>query len=419
MQASNCTLKSQAKSVPPGLSGKTSFDYVQPPFEVADILRSARDAYQQRYKLSYAQARVVRALTQCRTATLGGHVERCTHCGVQRIAYNSCRNRHCPKCQGARRREWLATQQAALLPLAYFHVVFTVPEELNALVRWNERFCYQLLFAAASATLLAFGERHLGGEVGITAVLHTWGQSLQYHPHVHCIVTGGALSGDGRHWQACPQGFLFPVRALSKVFRAHYCAGLQAALATGKLALPPTTARRTVQALIATQAQRPWVVYAKRPVAGAEQVLAYLSRYTHSVAISNWRLLQLANGQVSFAWKDYREEARQKVMTMSGVEFMRRFLQHVLPAGLVRIRHYGVLANGRRARRVAQWRALLTATGSKEKQCESVPWQLPVASEMDRPRCPACRMGQIEVIRLILPSRDAPAWRSRRRISDH
>lgn len=339
-------------------------------------------------------------IERCRTSAMGGHVEQCDDCGVKRISYNSCRNRHCPKCQGAQRESWLEAQREALLPVEYYHVVFTLPEELNALIRWNERFCYALLFEAASATLLEFGQRHLGGELGITCVLHTWGQTLQLHPHLHCIVTGGALAADGMSWRNCRPGYLFPVQALGEVFRGKYCAELQRALAERELRLPAegewNTALRS-RTLIGKLAERDWVVYAKRPVAGAEQVLEYLSRYTHSVALSNWRIIGIAEGKVSFRWKDYRDEGREKTMTLSADEFVRRFLLHVLPIGFVRIRHYGVLANGRRKRRLQQWRDLLQtelsvieiSAGTQAEPAETIE---PIGNEG---RCPCCGRGRL------------------------
>ena len=373
------------------------FEYPKPEIEVADIFRWYGEEYRRKHPLTRPQLQVMRDIEQCRTSALGGHVDQCDQCGVKRISYNSCRNRHCPKCQGSQRERWLETQRAALLPIEYYHVVFTLPEELNVLAQWNPRFCYTLLFQAASATLLEFGQRHLDGEIGITAVLHTWGQALQLHPHVHCIVTGGALAADGRSWKSCPSGFLFPVRALSEVFRGKYCAGLQRALADGELQLPPagewSDPARSWE-LVAELAGRDWVVYAKRPVAGAEQTLEYLSRYTHSVAISNWRIVSVEEGKVSFRWKDYRDDEREKIMTLDAEEFIRRFLLHVLPAGLVRIRHYGVLANGRREKRLAEWRELLAA---KPVAVESEKTEMAEQVEKEGPdeQCPCCGKGRM------------------------
>lgn len=373
------------------------FEYPRPEFDVADIFRLYGDEYRRKHPLTWQQLRVMRDLEQCRTPALGGHVDQCDQCGVKHISYNSCRNRHCPKCQGSQRERWLETQRAALLPIEYYHVVFTLPEELNLLAQWNSRCCYTLLFRAASATLLEFGQRHLGGELGITAVLHTWGQALQLHPHVHCIVTGGALAADGRSWKSCPPGFLFPVRALSEVFRGKYCAGLQRALAAGELQLPPAgewSDPARSRELIAALAGRDWVVYAKRPVAGPEQTLEYLSRYTHSVAISNWRIVSVADGKVSFRWKDYRDDEREKIMTLDADEFIRRFLLHVLPAGWVRIRHYGVLANGRRARRLAEWRELLAAKPAVTES-EKTGMAEQVEKEDNGATCPCCGKGRM------------------------
>lgn len=376
------------------------FEYPKPEYEVADIFRLYGDEYRRRHSTTPEQRRVMNDIERCRTTMLGGHVDQCDHCGVKHISYNSCRNRHCPKCQGAQRESWLEAQRAAVLPVEYYHVVFTLPEDLNGLIRWNERFCYALLFEAASTTLLEFGRSHLSGELGITCVLHTWGQTLQMHPHLHCIVTGGALARDGMSWRSCRSGYLFSVRALGEVFRQKYCAELQRGLAEGELRLPAEGEWRTMmrsRTLIGHLAERDWVVYTKRPVAGAEQVLEYLSRYTHSVAISNWRIVGIAEGKVSFRWKDYRDEGREKIMTLSAEEFIRRFLLHVLPSGFVRIRHYGVLANGRRQRRLQQWRDLLQAElsvieTSARTQAEPEEAAEPIWNES---RCPCCGKGRM------------------------
>lgn len=340
----------------------------RPRYEVADIVRAYGATYRQRYPVSGAQAGVLRAIARCRTAALGGHVEACEGCGTTRIAYNSCRNRHCPKCQGAARARWLAAQQALLLPVEYFHLVFTLPHELNALIRVNPRPLYALLFGAAAATLQTFARdpKHLGAQVGLTAVLHTWGQNLTQHVHLHCVVTGGGLSLDGRRWIHARQGFLFPVRALSKVFRGKFLAGLQRLYARAALTFAgqcapvadPATWRRWLQTLRA----RDWVVYAKPPFGGPARVLKYLSRYTHRVALANDRLLFVGDGVVRFRWKDYADGNRVKVMTLAAEEFLRRFLLHVVPRGLMRIRHFGVLANRQRATTLAHCRSLLAPT---------------------------------------------------------
>jgi len=312
------------------------------------------------------------AIERCRTAALGGHVDECDNCGHQRISYNSCRNRHCPKCQATARHKWVEAQKAALLPVEYFHVVFTLPDPVNVLLRWNRRLLLNLLFKAVGETLLEFGQRHLGGEPGITVVLHTWGQTMIEHPHLHCIVTGGALSKDGCRWQSCRPGYLFPVRALSQVFRGKYCAMLQRAFDRGELqgieslsilASPANFAR-----YLNELRKSSWVVYAKRPFAGPTQVIEYVGRYTHRIAISNRRIVGMDDATVSFQWKDYRAEAQVKVMTLVAAEFIRRYLLHVLPAEFVRIRHYGILANGRRKSKLARCRELLVAQGASLPQ---------------------------------------------------
>jgi Putative transposase/Transposase zinc-binding domain len=300
----------------------------------------------------------MRAILGCRTAAMGSHTEPCANCGQPRIAYNSCRNRHCPKCQQHKQLLWTAQREAELLPIEYFHVVFTLPHQFNAWARRYPRTIYDLLFAAARQSLLAMGQRTLGGELGISAVLHTWGQTLQQHIHLHCIVTGGALSADGQRFQRSRPGFLGSVEALSASYQQRYLRGLQRWAEEADEA----DLRRALRALIQSVSTTAWVVYAKRPMCGPEQVIAYLGRYTQRVAIGNSRLLSLAAGRVRFRWKDYRAKGQAKAMELSCDEFTRRFLQHVLPTGYVRIRHYGLLASRGRAQRLARCRALLQAS---------------------------------------------------------
>jgi Putative transposase/Transposase zinc-binding domain len=335
--------------------------------EVADIFRRHGDAYRQAHvgHLGRVERRVMAAIEVCRTARLGGHVERCTECGLVRISYNSCRNRHCPKCQGAARAGWLAERQAELLPVPYFHVVFTLPAPAAEIAFQNKAAVYAILFKAAAETLstIAADRRHLGAELGFIAVLHTWGQNLQHHPHVHCLVPGGGLSLDGARWVPCRPGFFLPVRVLSRLFRRLFLEKLRAAFAAGRLAFFGTLARladATIFARCLTELRWvEWVVYAKRPFAGPAAVLAYLGRYTHRVAISNSRLVALAGGRVSFRWRDYRHHNKNKLMTLATDEFIRRFLLHALPDGFHRIRHYGFLANRRRTEKLALCRTLL------------------------------------------------------------
>jgi Putative transposase/Transposase zinc-binding domain len=338
-----------------------------PALEVADIFRRHGEAYRQAHAghLGRVERRVMAAIEACRTARLGGHVERCTECGLVRIAYNSCRNRHCPKCQGAARATWLAARQAELLPVPYFHVVFTLPAAVAEIAFQNKATVYAVLFKAAAETLstIAADRRHLGAEIGFVAVLHTWGQNLQHHPHVHCLVPGGGLALDGTRWVSCRPGFFLPVRVLSRLFRRLFLEYLRAAFDAGRLAFFGTHARLADAGVFArclAELRRiEWIVYAKRPFAGPAAVLAYLGRYTHRVAIANSRLVTLAGGRVSFRWRDYRHHSKNKVMTLAADEFIRRFLLHALPDGFHRIRHYGFLANRRRADKLALCRALL------------------------------------------------------------
>ena len=335
--------------------------------EVADVFRRFGPAFRDRHgaSLSTARWRAMRAIESCRTAALGGHVERCGDCGHQRVAYNSCRNRNCPKCQGLARAQWLEDRQAELLDVPYFHVVFTVPAEIEVIAFQNQAVVYDILFRAASETLrtIAADPKHLGAEIGFLAVLHTWGQNLMHHPHVHCLVPGGGIAPDGQSWIACRPGFFLPVRVLSRMFRGLFLHYLEKAFAAGELRFfsayrplhEPAAFRRYLIPLHETE----WVVHAKRPFAGPAQALDYVGRYTHRVAISNNRLLSMDDGKVRFRWKDYRDGNRQKTMTLDGGEFIRRFLIHVLPDGFHRIRYFGFLGNCQRARKLALCRELL------------------------------------------------------------
>ncbi len=330
----------------------------RPPLELADVFRASGAAYEQTHPTTTQQRRVLRAIVNCRTAALGSHREPCANCGRERIAYNSCRNRHCPKCQQQKQLLWTAQREAELLPIEYFHVVFTLPHQFNAWGHRYPRMIYDLLFAAATQSLLDLGRRTLGGELGITAVLHTWGQTLQQHIHLHCLVTGGALSADGQRFQRTRAGFLGSVEALSEGYRQRSLTALQRwAKTTTDPSLP-----RALRALVASVATVGWVVYAKRPMCGPQQVIAYFGRYTQRVAIGNSRLLSLTAERVRFRWKDYRDKGQAKAMELSCEEFTRRFLQHVLPPGYVRIRHYGLLASRGRAQRLARCRVLLQAS---------------------------------------------------------
>lgn len=335
--------------------------------EVADIFRRHGDAYRQTHDLGRVERRVMSAIVSCRTAALGGHAEACDSCGALRYAYNSCRNRHCPKCQGLARAAWLAERQAELLPVPYFHVVFTMPAPIAEIAFHNKAAVYSILFRTAAETLRTIGAdpKHLGAELGIVAVLHSWGQNLHHHPHVHCIVPGGGLSPDGTRWIACRPGFFLPVRVLSRLFRRLFLDALRTAFVAGDLRFSGALAGLADPAAfaerIAACRRIEWVVYAKPPFGGPQQVLAYLGRYTHRVAIANSRLIDDIDGKVRFRWKDYRHHDKQKVMTLTAGEFIRRFLLHTVPDGFHRIRHYGFLANGHRAEKLALCRYLLAA----------------------------------------------------------
>ena len=368
---------------------------------MADIFRAAGPGYRAAHvgRLSLQQLKVMSAIEHCRTAALGGHVEACTDCGHWRVAYNSCRNRHCPKCQGAAARTWLAEREADLLPVGYFHVVFTLPAEIADIAYQNKVAVYDLLFRAASETMvtIAADRRHLGARIGITAVLHTWGSAMTHHPHVHMIVPGGGIALDGSRWVSSRPAFLLPVRVLGKLFRRLFLTRLMALHDAGRLAFFGAAAhlaeRRAFLRHLAPVRKKRWVVYAKPPFAGPEAVLAYLSRYTHRVAISNRRLLGFDEAGVTFGYKDNRRAGtdRRQVMTLDADEFIRRFLLHVLPRGFHRIRHYGLLASATRKANIARARDLLAAPSRANAQ-EPAPPADP------RPPCPCCggRMTIIE-----------------------
>jgi hypothetical protein len=376
--------------------------------DVAEVFRRFGDGYRQRHgaSMSTAQHRAMSAIELCRTAALGGHVERCDSCDHQRIAYNSCRNRNCPKCQGLARAQWLEDRQAELLDVPYFHVVFTVPAEIEVIAFQNQTVVYDILFRAASETLctIAADPEHLGAQIGFLGVLHTWGQNLQHHPHIHFLVPGGGIAPDGQRWIACRPGFFLPVRVLSRMFRGRFLHDLQKAFTAGELSFfcahhhlhEPAAFRRHLSPAWKTD----WVVYAKPPFAGPRQVLDYVGRYTHRVAISNNRLMSIDDGKVRFRWKDYRDGSRQKTMTLKAEEFIRRFLIHVLPDGFHRIRYFGFLGNCHRARKLERCRDLLGME-------PSLPAAAPPADYRDRfealvgwslRECPHCRTGLMVVI---------------------
>jgi hypothetical protein len=396
----------------------------RPTSEVADIFRRHGPAWRTANAghVSLDQLKVMSAIESCRTAALGGHVERCEDCSHVRVAYNSCRNRHCPKCQAIAAKEWLADREAELLPVSYYHVVFTLPAAIGDIAYQNKAVIYGILFKAAAETLItiAADPKHLGARIGLTAVLHTWGSALTHHPHVHIIVPGGGISQDGQHWIACRPGFFLPVRVLSRLFRRLFLEQLSAAYLAGQLRFfghqAALTDPKAFNQYLAPLRKAEWVVYAKRPFGGPEAVLAYLSRYTHRVAIGNSRLIAFDDSGVTFKWKDYRanEQQRAKVMTLATDEFIRRFLIHVLPSGFHRIRHYGLFANGGRAESIARARQLLnvprtqpqshdtTAADDGEPQSSSYP-------------CPCCggRMIVIETFERGRTPRHQPTQRIR------
>src|SRR6266852_5918911 len=350
----------------------------RPKLEVADVFRRYGVAYRGKHgaSMSTGQRRVMTAIEVCRTAALGGHLEQCDECGHQRNCYCSCRNRHCPKCQSLARAEWIEKRQSELLDCEYFHVVFTVPEQIAAIAYQNKAPVYGILFRAAAETLrtIAADPKHLGAEIGFFAVLHTWGQNLLHHPHLHCVVTGGGLSQDGTRWISCRPEFFLPVRVLSHLFRRLFLGYLQKAFDAGELqffsSLEPLRERRAFLRYLAPVRQGQWVVYAKPPFAGPEQVLDYVGRYTHRVALSNSRLLDIDQDKVTFRYKDYRHDSQQKTMTMEAEEFIRRFLLHVLPEGFQRIRYYGFLDNRYREEKLARCRELLDMPAPQPRALE-------------------------------------------------
>jgi hypothetical protein len=370
---------------------------------VGEVFRRYGEQFLNRWghTVSPQQRKALRDISRCRTAALGGHVEECDRCGHRRIAYNSCRNRSCPKCQSTARDRWLAERAQELLPVSYCHVVFTVPNELAPLALQNQHCFYTLLFRAVAKTLLevAANVRHLGARLGFLAVLHTWSQNLLHHPHVHCVVPAGGLAQDGSHWISCRRKFFLPVRVLSRLFRGKLLAFLEAAWAQGQLQfsgrLTELADPTHFHAWLNQLGQTDWVVYAKPPFGGPEHVLKYLARYTHRVAISNGRLVGLADDRVSFHWRDSKDGKRPKVMTLEAVEFIRRFLLHVLPPGFVKIRHFGLLANRNRSQALALCRQRLQATLSDHPTPKLLTEQQRQALER---RCPVCRCGTLRFL---------------------
>lgn len=375
----------------------------RPPFEVADIIRKAGTRFIERYResLTWAQLKVLTAIERCRTAALGGHRDRCVRCGYEATSYCSCRNRHCPKCQTNAREKWLRARERELLPVGYYHLVFSVPHTLVPLIWQNKRVLFALLFEASASTLLevAADPKHLGADIGFLSILHTWGQTLQRHPHIHCVVPGGGLSPDRTRWISSRPQFFLPVRVLSRVFRGKFVAGLREAFQRNKLvfhgACQPLAQDQAFAAFLRTLFRQDWVVYAKPPFGGPEHVLQYLARYTHRVAISNHRLLSVDEDKVSFRWKDYAHHSKQRAMALTHEEFLRRFLQHVLPKGFPRIRYFGWLANRKRSSSLPACRQLLNSQPllySETVEGEVMVW-----------RCPCCQ-GPMQIAERLRPA---------------
>jgi hypothetical protein len=376
--------------------------------EVADIFRRYGVAYRENHgaSLCAAQRRVMSAIELCRTATLGGHVEQCDRCDHQRICYNSCRDRHCPKCQSLARAQWLEDRQSELLDTQYFHVVFTVPQPIAAIALQNKESVYNVLFRAAAETLrtIAADPKHLGAQIGFFAVLHTWGSTMIHHPHLHCVVPGGGISPNGTRWISCRPNFFLPVAVLARLFRRLFLDYLRQAFDAGDLqffsSLEPLRMRDAFLRHIAAIRKKDWVVYAKQPFAGPEEVLKYVARYTHRVAIANNRLLDIDDGKVQFRWKDYRDDSRQKIMTLDADEFIRRFLLHVLPDGFQRIRYYGFLANRYRTEKLALCRQLMQMPPptANHKVNEDYRNRYEALTGISLKTCPLCRCGTMVVI---------------------
>jgi hypothetical protein len=383
---------------------------------VADVFASYGSSYQTAYGTSAVQRQVLGDLAVCRSAALGGHKKQCEQCGHEEISYNSCRNRHCPKCQAACRAQWLEAKAADLLNVPYFHVVFTLPSAVGPLALQNKRVVYGVLFRAVSETLstIARDPKHLGANIGFLTVLHTWGQNLHHHPHIHCVVPGGGIALDGSHWVTCRENFFLPVRVLSRLFRQKFLAYLSEAFNNGALhfhgRLETLAERRNWCRLLAKLGSSDWVVYAKPPFGGPTQVLKYLARYTHRVAISNRRLVSLENGKVTFRWKDYTQGNRSRTMTLDAAEFIRRFLLHSLPKGFQRIRQYGFLANRVRQEKLSLCRELLSDSNEGAMSGDVIAVEN-MGNDVE-PRqeatvtdeaCPACQKGRMVVVEVIIP----------------
>ena len=364
--------------------------------ELADIFHQHGASYCEKNTLTPEQYKVLHAIMNCRTSVLGGHVDECDQCGARLNSYNSCRNRHCPKCESFKAAQWLEARQAELLPVPYFHVVFTLPHELNTLVMYNKRLLYNLLFQSAWATLKTLGKdpNRLNGEMGMLSTLHTWGQNLSQHNHVHCIVPGGALTGGGQ-WNPTKAKFLFPVKVMSPIFRGIYVTKLRELFTAGKIRLPPST---NMDALLNQLMNKNWQIYAKEPFAGPKQLLNYLGRYTHKIAISNYRILSCDEKSVTFKWRDYADGNKIKIMTLTPHEFIRRFLQHVLPAGFMRIRSFGFLSNAGKQKKIPLIQKILNYQPEKPKTKRDTKTRMLEVTGKDISLCPICKKGRLRQV---------------------
>lgn len=387
----------------------------RPCLELADIFREFGDLFRREYgkSMCYDQFRVIRAVEVCRTAELGGHVDQCDHCEHQVISYNSCRNRHCPKCQSLATDEWLKARSADILPVDYYHIVFTVPDAIAKIMLQNKKVMFSILFRAVSETLrtVAADPKHLGAEIGFMAILHTWGQNLMFHPHIHCVVPGGGLSDNKENWVHCNDGFFLPIRVLSRLFRGKFLSLMRKAVDQGKIqfhgSLEHLKDPEHFNRILNVCYRMEWVVYSKSPFGGPEKVLEYLARYTYKIAISNHRLLKLEGDQVSFHYRDYSNGNRLRIMTLYVLEFIRRFLMHVLPPGFTRIRYYGFLGNRYRAQKLQLCRELLNANPPEKKHStQSLDWKDCYEKVTGLPvdLCPFCQKGHMVTIRLLRPS---------------
>ena len=387
----------------------------RPKHEIAEVIRTYGADFLQQYRQPANHLRTLDTLGKCRTAALGGHIDACDSCNHQRISYNSCRNRHCPKCQGLNQQRWVDAREADLLPVPYYHLVFTLPDKLNSLCLSNPRQLYHLLFRTAWETVKAFASdpKYLGAHTGMVVVLHTWGQNLSLHPHVHCIVPGGGITPDGKWRHAKGKDkFLFPVKAMSRVYRAKFVQGLRQLYKEQKLCFMGQVASLaspiTFAALMRSLFVKPWVIYAKKPFAGPEQVVRYLGRYTHRIAISNHRIKAIKDGKVTFAWKDYRKNGKKSVMSLEANEFLRRFCLHILPPGFVRLRHYGILASRSKTAALEQARSSLGVQPPPPPPEADWKELLFKTTGIDLDACPCCKTGRMQTIRTFHKARSPP-----------